>query len=115
MSAAIEILVLIDELDDLVHNARPVPLTDQVRIETDRVYAILDRMRTLLPDALIQARDGDSPPESAEAATGTPTAVDVDEAARNLRALVERVKFGGEVLRLESHGMAMAELRPARD
>ena len=28
-----DVLVLIDKLDDLVHNAKPVPLTDQVRVE----------------------------------------------------------------------------------
>src|ERR671930_605616 len=28
-----DVLVLIDKLDDLIHNARPVPLTDQVRQE----------------------------------------------------------------------------------
>src|ERR1700753_3185056 len=28
-----DVLVLIDKLDDVVHNARPVPLTDQVRVE----------------------------------------------------------------------------------
>src|ERR671918_744925 len=27
-----DVLVLIDKLDDLVHNAKPVPLTDQVRL-----------------------------------------------------------------------------------
>src|ERR687896_741393 len=30
-----DVLVLIDKLDDLVHNARPVPLTDQVRIDRE--------------------------------------------------------------------------------
>ena len=28
-----DVLVLIDKLDDLVHNAKPMPLTDQVRTE----------------------------------------------------------------------------------
>jgi hypothetical protein len=28
-----DVLVLIDKLDDLVHNAKPVPLTDQVRVD----------------------------------------------------------------------------------
>src|SRR5207344_1447400 len=33
-----DVLVLIDKLDDLVHNARPVPLTDQVRVDREEIY-----------------------------------------------------------------------------
>ena len=38
-----DVLVLIDKLDELVHNAKAVPLTDQVRIDRN----------------LVRARDGD--------------------------------------------------------
>src|SRR5882724_8212410 len=37
-----DVLVLIDKLDDLVHNAKPVPLTDQ--------------MRATIPEEIKQAR-----------------------------------------------------------
>ena len=40
-----DLLSLIDELDDLIHNAKPVPLTDQVRVDRERVYDLLDRIR----------------------------------------------------------------------
>ena len=40
-----DILVLIDRLDDLMHNARPVPLTDQVRLDAQPVYDVLDEIR----------------------------------------------------------------------
>ena len=40
-----DVLVLIDKLDDVVHNARTVPLTDQVRIDREEIYDILDQMR----------------------------------------------------------------------
>ena len=116
MSAAVEILVLIDELDDLIHNAKPVPLTDQVRIEKDAVYAILDRMRKLLPDALIQAHSGGEGARALEQGATSPlTPLELEEAARSLRQLVERVKFSGEAFRLDAHGIPMAELRPPRD
>ena len=36
-----DVLVLIDKLDDLVHNAKPVPLTDQVRVDKEEIYDIL--------------------------------------------------------------------------
>ena len=38
-----DVLVLIDKLDDLVHNAKAVPLTDQVRIDREEIYDILDQ------------------------------------------------------------------------
>src|SRR6266540_932039 len=40
-----DVLVLIDKLDDLVHQAKAVPLTDQVRIDREEIYDILDQMR----------------------------------------------------------------------
>jgi hypothetical protein len=53
-----ELLELIDRLDELVHNARPVPLTDQVRVDKDEVYAIVDRMRAVLPEDIRRLREG---------------------------------------------------------
>src|SRR6184192_2494534 len=46
-----DVLVLIDKLDDLVHNAKAVPLTDQVRIDREEIYDILDQMRATIPEA----------------------------------------------------------------
>src|SRR5215469_15911945 len=51
-----DVLVLIDKLDDLVHNAKQVPLTDQVRIDRDEIYDILDQMRATIPEEIKQAR-----------------------------------------------------------
>src|SRR4051794_11977011 len=51
-----DVLVLIDKLDDLVHNAKPVPLTDQVRIDREEIYDILDQMRATIPEEIKQAR-----------------------------------------------------------
>src|SRR6185295_11347475 len=46
----------IDDLDDLVHNAKPVPLTDQVRVDKEEIYDILDQMRATIPEEIKQAR-----------------------------------------------------------
>ena len=54
--APMDVLVLIDKLDDLVHNARTVPLTDQVRIDREEIYDILDQMRATIPEEIKQAR-----------------------------------------------------------
>src|SRR5580692_10827311 len=57
MSATnMDVLVLIDKLDDLVHNAKAVPLTDQVRIDREEIYDILDQMRATIPEEIKQAR-----------------------------------------------------------
>src|ERR671916_853968 len=51
-----DVLVLIDKLDDLVHNAKQVPLTDQVRVDKDEIYDLLDQMRSTIPEEIKQAR-----------------------------------------------------------
>ena len=51
-----DVLVLIDKLDDVVHNARPVPLTDQVRVDREEIYDLLDQMRATIPEEIKQAR-----------------------------------------------------------
>jgi len=43
------ILRLIDEVDAALRRAKPIPLTDQVRVDSDELYEILDRMRDTLP------------------------------------------------------------------
>src|SRR5215212_1447344 len=45
-----DLLVLIDTLDDLVHNAKPVPLTDQVRVDKGQISDLLDQMRAAVPE-----------------------------------------------------------------
>ena len=51
-----DVLVLIDKLDDLVHSAKPMPLTDQVRVDKEQIYDILDQMRATIPEEIKQAR-----------------------------------------------------------
>jgi cell division septum initiation protein DivIVA len=51
-----DVLVLIDKLDDLIHNAKQVPLTDQVRVDKEEIYDILDQMRATIPEEIKQAR-----------------------------------------------------------
>jgi hypothetical protein len=51
-----EILELIDKLDDLMYNAKPVPLTDQVRVDKGEVLDVLDQMRAVIPELLAQER-----------------------------------------------------------
>jgi cell division septum initiation protein DivIVA len=52
----VDVIVLIDKLDDLVHQAKAVPLTDQVRIDREEIWEILDQMRATIPEEIKQAR-----------------------------------------------------------
>jgi len=52
----VDVLVLIDKLDEIVNNARPMPMTDKVMIEREEIYDILDQMRTTIPEEIKQAR-----------------------------------------------------------
>jgi cell division septum initiation protein DivIVA len=40
----------------LVHNAKQVPLTDQVRVDKEEIYDLLDQMRATIPEEIKQAR-----------------------------------------------------------
>src|SRR5262249_46902196 len=51
-----DVMVRIDKLDDLVQNARAVPLTDQVRVDKEEIYDILDQMRATIAEEIKQAR-----------------------------------------------------------
>ncbi len=51
-----DVIVLIDKLDDIIHGARSVPLTDSVMIDREEIYEILDQMRTTIPEEVKQAR-----------------------------------------------------------
>jgi cell division septum initiation protein DivIVA len=50
------VLELIERLDALLAQARVVPLTDQVRVERDSVYELLDEIRAVIPEEVRQAR-----------------------------------------------------------
>jgi cell division septum initiation protein DivIVA len=47
---------LIDRLDGLLSEARAVPFTDQVRVERDAVFGLLDEIRATVPEEVRQAR-----------------------------------------------------------
>jgi vacuolar-type H+-ATPase subunit H len=51
-----DVLLLIDRLDDLVHDARSVPLTDQVRVDKVAIHDVLDEMRATISEEMKQAR-----------------------------------------------------------
>jgi cell division septum initiation protein DivIVA len=52
----VDVLVLIDKLDDLIHNAKQIPLTENVRVDREEIYDLLDQMRATIPEEIKQAR-----------------------------------------------------------
>jgi len=51
-----DVLVLIDALDDLVHDGKPIRFTNQVRVDKKGIYEILDEIRATVPEEIKQAR-----------------------------------------------------------
>lgn len=48
--------MLIDRLDELVQAAKPLPLSDQVRLDRDEIFSLLDEIRATIPEEVKQAR-----------------------------------------------------------
>ena len=51
-----DVVVLIDEFDDALNNAKSGLLSSQVRVDREEAFSILDRMRTAIPEEIKQAR-----------------------------------------------------------
>jgi cell division septum initiation protein DivIVA len=51
-----DVLILLDKLDDLIYSSKPIPLTDQVRVEREEAYSLLDQIRLSMPEEIKRAR-----------------------------------------------------------
>jgi cell division septum initiation protein DivIVA len=51
-----DVLELIDRLDDLVRNAKHVPLRSEVRVDKEKLDDLLNQMRATIPEELKEAR-----------------------------------------------------------
>ena len=51
-----DVFVLLDRLDDLVYNAKAIPLTGQVRVDRSELEDIIDQLRATIPEEIKQAR-----------------------------------------------------------
>ena len=51
-----DVVELLDELGDVIDNARPVPLSDRVRVDKQALFDILDQLRATIPGQIEQAR-----------------------------------------------------------
>ena len=51
-----DVLELIDKLDELVRNAKHVPLTREVRVDKEKLSDLLEEMRATIPEEINEAR-----------------------------------------------------------
>ena len=51
-----DVLVLIDKLDELVRNAKQVPLRSEVRVDKEKLDDLLDQLRVTIPEEIKEAR-----------------------------------------------------------
>ena len=51
-----DVLVLIDKLDDLVRNAKQVPLRSEVRVDKEKLDDVLNELRATIPEEVKEAR-----------------------------------------------------------
>jgi cell division septum initiation protein DivIVA len=51
-----DILTLIDRIEEVIDHGRNVPMTQQRMVDTDKLYELIDEIRSQYPDELKQAR-----------------------------------------------------------
>src|SRR4030042_959436 len=56
MEELMDILHLIDRLEELVNESRPIPLTHTVLVDEDRILEIIDQMRISIPEEVKKAQ-----------------------------------------------------------
>ncbi len=51
-----DVLELIDSLHDLIHSAKHIPLSSEVRVDKEKLEGLLDQLRATIPEELKEAR-----------------------------------------------------------
>lgn len=51
-----DILQLVDKLEELFNSSRPIPLTNNVIVDEDRMLDLIDQMRVAIPDEVKKAQ-----------------------------------------------------------
>jgi cell division septum initiation protein DivIVA len=51
-----DILHLIDRLEEILNESRPIPLTHNVLVDEDRILDLIDQMRVAIPDEVKKAQ-----------------------------------------------------------
>ena len=51
-----DILQLVDRLEELFNQSRPIPLTNNVIVDEDKMLDLIDQMRVAIPDEVKKAQ-----------------------------------------------------------
>ena len=117
-----DFLVLLDQLDDAIANAKPVPLSGHVRIDKEEFYEILDEMRATIPDEIRQARRvvkerddmlGEAQRIVEEARDASASSSLAGAAAEQVRAILEAAERTAAEIRSNAEGDAERLTREA--
>jgi hypothetical protein len=85
----VETLALIDRLEALLRDARPVPLTDQVRVDKREISELLLEMRTAFAEDVRRGRQGDGTTASSEELVAAVTAAVESVLRENIPAIAQ--------------------------
>jgi len=105
-----ESLELVDKLDALIAKARPVPLTDQVRVDADEVRSLVEALRAAVEAELAEPGPGGEGPAEPES---EPTRTTMEEVVADFSSIAHRARFGNERFLVEMGGSPMVEIGPA--
>jgi len=129
---AIEIQLLIDRLEALLIESRPVPFTSNVLIDRDRCYDIINQLRVSIPEEIKRARrvqqERDRVIAQANEEAQRIIALAHEQAAKlvaeheiisqaesKVGAVVERAQREAEEIRSGADGYALSVLRELED
>jgi len=97
-----DILHLVDRLEELFNESRPIPFTNNVIVDEDRMLDIIDQMRVAIPDQVKQAekllaeRDRTLAQAQEEASRTVQLAREKSEGLLERDAIVEAAQTRGE-------------------
>lgn len=122
-----DILHLVDRLEELFNESRPIPLTSNVIVDEDRMLDLIDQMRIAIPDAvkkaekLVSEKDKTLAQAHEEANRTLKNARDksdvmverdsiVESAQARADQIVEQARLDGEMIRQEADDYTLESL-----
>ncbi len=84
-----EILELIDRLDNLFYEAKPLPFTENIKVDRSEVFPILDQIRAALPSAITEAEGVLAAGPIHESSERDPDRIELSRIAATLERLQE--------------------------
>jgi cell division septum initiation protein DivIVA len=116
-----DILHLVDRLEELFNQSRPIPLTHSVVVDEDRMLDLIDQMRVTIPDEvrkaqqLLAQRDRILAQAQEEASRSLSLAREKSEQALDRESLVQAAQARADQIIAKAQADAEATRREADD